>query len=621
MRVLATAGHVDHGKSSLVKALTGTDPDRLAEEKARQMTIDLGFAALSVGGETVGLVDVPGHRDFIGNMLSGVGGIDAALVVIAADEGIMPQTREHLSILSLLEVSHGIVILSKIDLIEDSEWLALVEAEIRDTLRHSTLAQAPIVRVSAALGTGLETLRTAIAALLSELPSRPSNLIPRLPIDRVFTLRGFGTVVTGTLLGGDLPSGIEVQLEPRGLRARVRSLQSFHQVVPLAAAGSRAAVNLAGVSTNDVRRGDVLTLAGHSAATSLCDIQLTLLKEASRPIRHNTAVRVYTGTAALNARVRLLEADTLSPGQTGWAQLLLSEPAAIFDGDRFIVRFPSPPETIGGGKVLSAHPPRTWRRRDPKVLAMFQNGSALTPEMRIARAAQGEIPVRAEIVLSRSGLQAEQFDAALALAVNSRLVIAFPEGLLNADSAAALLHRARILLRQFHTAFPLRLGMPREEFGSRLNLRQPTITHLGALDEEVVIERGIVRMRDHAIQFSTEQERAAQRLLDQMRVQPMSPPSYGEAAALASEAVIRALLDLETLILLQPGLIFLRSSYEQAVAMVRRHIAVNGQITAAECRDQLGTSRKIAIALLEYMDAQGITRRTGEVRVLGPAAR
>jgi selenocysteine-specific elongation factor len=388
MRVIGTAGHVDHGKSTLVRRLTGIDPDRLAEEKAREMTIDLGFAWLKMPDDSVvGIVDVPGHRDFIENMLAGVGGIDAVLLVIAADEGVMPQTREHLAILNLLSIEHGIIVLTKTDMVDDAEWLELVQQEVRDVLQGTTLADAPIVPVSAHTGAGIDALITSLAALLAELPSRPDYGTPRLPIDRVFTMSGFGTVVTGTLTGGALRVGDEVELFPDAVTARVRGLQSYKQSVPLAYPGSRVAVNLSGVDKQRVTRGAVLALPDSLHPSTLVDVWLRFLSDAPRPLFHNAEVKVFAGTTECSAHVRLLNDEQVAPGQDAWVQLRLDRPLALAQGDRYIIRFPSPAETVGGGLIVNPTPAHRWRRFQARVIDDLKTRMAGTPAQRIAHAA------------------------------------------------------------------------------------------------------------------------------------------------------------------------------------------------------------------------------------------
>src|SRR5919201_1774033 len=366
MRVIGTAGHVDHGKSSLIQALTGIDPDRLQEEKARGMTIDLGFAWLRLpNGVEVSIVDVPGHERFIHNMLAGVGGIDIALLVIAADEGVMPQTREHAAILDLLGISNGVVALTKCDLVEQ-DWLDLVQADVEEFLQQTTLAGAPIVPCSATTGDGLDHLREVLQELLARERSRPNTGRPRLPIDRVFTVAGFGTVVTGTLVDGELRIGQEVEVQPGRLRARVRGLQSHKKKVEVAPAGTRTAVNLGGVAVEDLQRGQVLAAPGALQPTRALDARLRTIRDA-HPVRHNAEVTFHTGAAETPARLILLEHDQLQPGQEAWAQLRLQDAVALAKGDLFIIRLPSPSMTIGGGSVVEPHA-RRHRPPQPTVL-------------------------------------------------------------------------------------------------------------------------------------------------------------------------------------------------------------------------------------------------------------
>ncbi|HEX5548837.1 MAG TPA: selenocysteine-specific translation elongation factor, partial [Ktedonobacterales bacterium] len=356
MSCIGTAGHVDHGKSTLVTALTGIDPDRLAEEKARGMTIDLGFAWVTLpSGREASIVDVPGHESFIRNMLAGVGGIDVALLVIAADEGVMPQTDEHLAILDMLRVRSGVVALTKCDLVDD-EWLALVREDIAQRLAPTTLVGSPIIPCSSVTKQGLPELLAALDQAVDAAPIRRDLGRPRLPVDRVFSMAGFGTVVTGTLQEGGLHIGQEVEVQPRGLRARIRGLQAHRHPIEEAEPGGRLAVNLTGIARADLRRGDVVTLPGMFQPTTALDVRLDLLASAPRVLAHNAEVEVYLGAAEVAARVALFDDDELEPGATGWAQIRLAQPLVAARGDRFIVRIPSPSLTIGGGVVVDPHP-------------------------------------------------------------------------------------------------------------------------------------------------------------------------------------------------------------------------------------------------------------------------
>ena len=424
MRVIGTAGHVDHGKSRLVEALTGIDPDRLKEEKEREMTIDLGFAWLTLpSGEPVGIVDVPGHRDFIENMLAGVGGIDAALFVVAADEGVMPQTREHLAILDLLGVRNGVVALTKMDLVEDKEWLELVQLDVTELLEGTVLADAPMVPVSVRTGQGLQALLEELDRLVENVPPRSDLGRPRLPVDRVFTIAGFGTVVTGTLIDGSLQVGQEVEILPQGLKARVRGLQTHKEKIERAVPGSRVAVNLTGVSKDEVQRGDVVTTPGWLRPTTLVDVHLRYLDSATRPLRHNAALKFFSGSAEVMAKGRLLDREAIPPGGDGWVQLRLAEAVALARGDRFIVRQPSPAVTVGGGQVVDPHPRRRYRRFRSEVTARLETLARGSPEEILLQSLEAGQPCQVGTLLERSGLAMEEADQALQQLLDSDQVL------------------------------------------------------------------------------------------------------------------------------------------------------------------------------------------------------
>ena len=506
MYVIGTAGHVDHGKSTLVKALTGIDPDRLREEKEREMTIDLGFAWVALpDGTQLGIVDVPGHRDFIENMLAGVGGIDAALFVVAADEGVMPQTREHLAILDLLGVPGGVIALTKVDMVDDPEWLELVEIELREAVQGTVLADAAIVPVSARMGQGIDILRAALGDFLAHLPPRVDQGHPRLPVDRVFTISGFGTVVTGTLVGGSLHVGDAIELQPDALAGRIRGLQAYKTKLDQAQPGSRVAVNLTGIDKDQVRRGQVLTSPGWLRATTLVDVRFRHLPDASRPLKHNAEVKFFSGAAEAQAHVRLLDADILAPGAEGWVQVRLGEPLALARGDRFILRYPSPGETIGGGVIVDAAPGRRWRRRRPEVIARLETLARGTPAELIAQTLERiGAPARLDALLKRGGLPAEETRAALAQAEAEGLIYALEGGWwLAAPTYGLLLRQLQNELTAFHQAEPLRRGMPREQLRSRLGLeRGPLERILERAHDLVATDADLIWLRGHAVQLN-----------------------------------------------------------------------------------------------------------------------
>ncbi len=624
--VIGTAGHVDHGKSTLVQAMTGIDPDRLAEEKQREMTIDLGFAWLTLpSGRTVGIVDVPGHRDFIENMLAGVGGIDLALLVIAADEGVMPQTREHLAILDLLGVTNAVVALTKIDMVPDPEWLELVALDVSELLDQTALRDAPIVPVSARTGDGLPDLLTALDAALGKQPPRPDLGRPRLPIDRIFTISGFGTVVTGTLTGGSLHVGDEVVIQPRGLHARIRGLQSHKEAISSAQPGSRVAVNLSGVDRGAIQRGDVVTRPGTLRGTTLIDVQFRYLPDAGRPLQHNAEVKFFSGAAESVAHVRLVGNRELLPGEEGWLQLRLAQPLALDKRDRFILRYPSPAQTIGGGVVLDPHPPHRWRRFKPEVIARFETLAAGTPEDLVLHALQGETALTPADLAARTGLAGSAIEAALAALAGEGQVFELLSGSWMALAAwQRLTGRMQAELAAYHQRNPLRLGMPREALRSRLGLSgklfQPFVQR--AVESGILVDAGTaLSLPEHRVTFTPAQQAAIDRLMREFQAQPTTPPATRDAAALVGEDVLAALVEQGRLVQVNEDVLFDADTYAELVRQVEQFIEREGSITVAQARDLFNTSRKYVLALLEHLDSIGVTRRTGDERVLRRATR
>ena len=474
MYVIGTAGHVDHGKSALVQALTGIDPDRLREEKERGLTIDLGFAWLTLpGGTEIGIVDVPGHERFIKNMLAGVGGIDLAVLVIAADEGVMPQTREHLAIIDLLGIEHGVVALTKADLVE-VDFLELAAAEATEAIAGTSIEGAPVVTCSAVTRKGLEDLTAAIEEQLARTPAKRDLGRPRLAIDRVFTMAGFGTVVTGTLMDGALAVGQEVEVQPGAMKSRVRGLQSHGRKVETASPGRRTAVNLAGLAVDDLRRGMVVTALGRLKPANAVDVRLRAVRYLSRPVRHNLSVTFHTGSAEVEGRLVLLDCESVAPGDEAWAQVRLSEPVAVIRGDRFIVRDAN--NTLGGGRVVDTNVRRHRRSHGPTIEAL-EALETESPEELVAIAVARMEPVELSDAVKESGLAEDQARQAVqALVETGELVTLEPAGLAGLPlliTAVGLGQRTdsvRSLLAAYHKQFPLRAGMPREELRSRLKL-------------------------------------------------------------------------------------------------------------------------------------------------------
>lgn len=624
MRVIGTAGHVDHGKSTLIQALTGTHPDRLKEEREREMTIDLGFAFFTLpNGQDVGVVDVPGHRDFIENMLAGVGGIDAVLFVIAADEGVMPQTREHLAILDLLQIQTGVVALTKIDMLDDPEWLNLIEDDVRAALRGTILETAPIVRVSARTRTGLPRLLDALTACLADHPPRPDLGRPRLPIDRVFTMQGFGTIVTGTLSDGHFDLGQEVVIQPDGLRGRVRGLQAHNEKEQHARPGTRTAINLAGVPLEDIRRGEWVTLPGQFTPTQRLDLQLRVLPDVGA-VKHDLEVKFFLGAAEVVGRVRLLGTETLEPGETGWVQIELRDPVIALRGDRYILRRPSPGETIGGGMVMDPHPKGRHKRFDETILARLASLAQGTPEELFLQALTrlGAAPARAILELAALGSDAGQTALESLLATGAVLPLepGSPEGLLTTPTFwETVADRVQKELGAFHRQNPLRTGMPREALKSRLKVETRLFSALmGKLTGEgaVAANETLVWHPTHTVQFTLAQTAAVNRLLARFAASPFSPPSVKEAQTDVGPEVYGALVEGNRLVQVSPEVVFRREDYERLLAGTRQILSKEGEMTVATFRDRFGTSRKYALGFLEYLDAVGVTVRAGDARRL-----
>ncbi|HTK12153.1 MAG TPA: selenocysteine-specific translation elongation factor [Ktedonobacteraceae bacterium] len=661
MSCIGTAGHVDHGKSTLVKALTGIDPDRLAEEKERGMTIDLGFAWLKLpSGREVSIVDVPGHESFIKNMLAGVGGIDAALLVVAADEGVMPQTREHLAILDLLGVSSGVVALTKADLV-DEEWLELVHEEVEEQLKGTTLANAAIQAVSVYTGRGLPELLSALEKVLREAQDRQNIARPRLPVDRVFTLTGFGTVVTGTLLDGSFKSGQEVEILPQGTRTRIRGIQTHKHQVENVGPGSRAALNLANVARNELERGNVVCQPGQMRSTVLCDVRLHILADAAHPLAHNTQVDFYSGAQEISARVRLLDVDELRPGESGWAQLRLSRAAVVAKRDRFIIRIPSPSMTIGGGEIIDVQA-RHHRRHQPQVLDGLERLEQGSPEEQVLAALDRRIAGRGTgksvaggTFQGRTGYELPEIIRQCNLAEDVTLKVL--ETLLSEERVRKigeywfaqrvweeLAEEAVHLVREQHRHYPLRSGLSKEEWRARLHLAPrmanevfsvlATEEKLEAVPEGtiqqatgasassrpgVALPGGLIRVFNFTPRFSEEQQRQIAQIVKRFQENPYTPPERSEVERSIGGEVVSALIEQGRFIKVGTNLLFLREAYEEARERLIVYLQEHGKITVAEARDVLGGSRKYILPLLEQMDALHITRRVGDERVLGQA--
>jgi selenocysteine-specific elongation factor len=615
MYVLGTAGHIDHGKSVLVKALTGIDPDRLREEKERGMTIELGFAWLKLpSGREVSIVDVPGHERFVRHMLAGVGGIDLALLIIAANEGVMPQTHEHLAILDLTGVRRGIVVITKRDLVDD-EILSLVRMEIEELIAPTTIAGAPIVVVSALTGAGLPELVAAIDKLLDTTEPRPDLGRPRLPIDRIFTMAGAGTVVTGTLIDGSLSVGQEVEIVPSGLKSRIRGLQTHKSKIDDAAPGSRVAANLVGVNTTQLRRGDVITRTGWLPPTTLLTVKLKLISYLKRPLRHGAEVSFHSLAAEAMAKVRLLEGDELRPGETTWAQLSLERPLAVIDGDRYIIR--SPIETLGGGGVIDARAKRLRRFRPEVIENLKVRDGGTDAEILMALLETGQ-PLEYSALVSRCHLPAEKATAAIESLIASGRILAAGEGerrmLLTASGWQRLTERTVAAFTDYHKKYPARSGIPRAELGTRLKLGNFTALAVENLIKQSVLveEGGHFHLPSHRVQLTPAQQSKIDVFIKSLAASPYSPPSE----LIPEPDLLNLLVEQGRVVKVSDNVVFAAPVYHEMVGEITTRIKEKGKITLGEVRDMFGTSRKYAQALLEYLDGGKVTRRVGDDRVL-----
>jgi len=608
MYVIGTAGHVDHGKSTLVQALTGINPDRLAEEQKRGMTIELGFAWLTLpSGAEVSLVDVPGHERFIKHMLAGVGGFDAAMLVIAADESVMPQTREHLAILDLLEINHGLVVITKADMV-DAEWLPLVVEDVRRQLSESRLAQAPLVVVSARTGQGMDELRGAMDHLVRQLPPPQRRDEPaRLWVDRVFSVDGFGAVVTGTLLADSLRVGDEVAILPRGLAARIRGIQMHRQRLEVGQPGTRVALNLAGISHNDLRRGDLVVLPQRMTTTQRIDVRLRATHIAPRPIRQGMHLDVFVGAAESACRVTILDGDEIAPGASGFAQLHLVHPIPLWRGDRLILRQASPSITLGGGRVIDPHPARHRRHRRDVIEALTALERA-TPADVCWAVVRGQV-VHIHDIQRQTHLTHEVVMQTMS---TSSKVVLLGEWAIDGDLLNALFTKAEKALHGYTQRYPLRIGMPSEELRRRLDVSIPifdVLLHEWQRDIERVGD-GLLRRVGYCVVLTNQQQRDVQATLTQLRAAPFNPPDV----AIERELLLYMVMTGQV-VEVNDGVIFDATAWHDLYQWIIQTIDQSGSVSVAQLRDRFQTTRKYALAVLEYLDAKRVTRRQDDVRV------
>jgi selenocysteine-specific elongation factor len=595
--------------------MTGIDPDRLREEKERGMTIELGFAWLKLPhGQEVGIVDVPGHERFVKNMLAGVGGIDLALLIVAANEGVMPQTREHLAILDLIGVKRGVVAITKKDLV-DEEMLTLVRMEVEELISTTTIAGAPVIPVSSITKEGIPELLGAIEKQLEKTEPKKDTGRPRLPIDRIFTIAGAGTVVTGTLIDGSLVVGQEVEIVPSGLKSRIRGLQTHKAKEETAQPGSRTAVNLVGLNTSELTRGDVVTRPGWLKPSQLVTVNLKLIAYLKRPLLHGTEVSFHTLAAETMAKVRLLENEALKPGESTWAQFTLEKPLAIIKGDRFIVR--SPMETLGGGGIVDAHAKRL-KRFKPEILANLKARESGTAGEGLAALLETKQPLELSAIAAQANITPADAAAALEELLEDGRAVALGEGekrlYFTSTGWQSLVAKATALLADYHKKYPARDGMPRVELSTRLKLGSYISLAIDNLVRSGLVseDSSHLHLPGHTAKISPAQQAAMDAFLKALDANPFSPP-----ADLKPEPdLLNILIDQAKVVKVSEGIIYSAKAYAEMVDRLKAQIIASGKITLGETRDMFATSRKYAQALLEHLDAQKVTKRVGDDRVI-----
>lgn len=629
--IIGTAGHIDHGKTSLIKALTGRETDRLKEEKKRGISIELGFTYFDLpNGQRAGIIDVPGHERFIKNMLAGVIGIDIVLLVVAADEGPMPQTMEHLAILDLLGIERGFIVLSKTDLVEE-EWLELVEEEVRDKVRGTFLEKSPIVRVSSTKKQGLDQVIHLLEKAAKDIEDKEINQMPRLPVDRSFIVPGFGTVVTGTLLSGSLKIGDEVEAYPSGQISRIRTLQVHEEDAEIAYAGQRVAMNLAGLKREDVDRGSVIAPVGSMEKTRMLDVKIKLLDSLDRPIKNRSRLRIYLGTKELLARLVLLDRDILNPGEEAYAQLRLEEELVAQRKDKFIVRFYSPMFTIGGGVVLEANPrkKRRFNKKDLEELRIKDQGTSLEILEKIIEDRSPSFPTIKDLSLYTSNLEETLIKDIDKLEEAGRLIsfsLTKDKYIIHKNYFKGLREKIEKDLKAYHKKYPLRKGRSKEEI--RGKYLKDASTRLGEAILDRLIEEGYIkqdmehiRLTDFTLSYNEEQKKIKEKIISHLQAQAYMPPKREELIEEIPgdkreiQEVFNSLVNKE-LIRLNEEVFILKDLYHKAVEKIKDYIEENGSITVAEFRDLLDSNRRNALALLEYFDQEKITKREGDKRLL-----
>jgi len=621
--ILGTAGHIDHGKSALVKALTGTDPDRLKEEKERGITIDLGFANLTYpDGLTIGIIDVPGHERLIKNMLAGAGGIDMVLMVVAADEGIMPQTREHLAICEMLGIKRGLIAITKSDLV-DQEWLELVMEEVEEFVRGTFLEATEITPVSSKTGYNIERLKNEIREMALLVEPKPVNGVFRLYVDRVFTLKGFGTVVTGTAMSGSMEIDFPVEILPRRIRTRVRGLQSHGQKIERAYAGQRVAINLQGVDREEIQRGDVIATPDKLIPSYAVDTFVDILKDASiTKIKSGSLLHFHTGSSERTARIIIYEKDELQPGDSTFCQFRFKEPVVVMSGDRFIIRRFSPLITVGGGEILDPTPVKKRKRDALEKLKGLKSGN-IEQRLMIKIRDCGLNGLNRSVIEGWVKAELDVIEDALNALLKKGLVLSIDGKLISKESFENFSGRVISTVERFHKDNPLRLGMQKDSLRAYFKgMGQRPFDALLSLVEDLIVEKDIVRLKNFRISIAEEKRQSMGRILNILEEAGFQPPMKAELAKMLSisEREITELLRILTsegrLVRINDSLFLPVSAYRRMLSLLKDFFRQKTEMSVSEFRDMLNTTRKYALPYLEHLDSSKVTLRVGDMRRL-----
>ena len=633
--ILGTAGHIDHGKTSLVRALTGIDTDRLKEEKARGITIELGFASLELpNGQRLGIVDVPGHEKFVKNMVAGASGIDIVAMIIAADEGVMPQTREHLEICTLLGIRYGLVVMTKADMVEDEEWLELAKEDVADFVRGTFLEGRPVVSVSSTTGKGIPELLKTLQDLADEVPERSSNNLFRLPVDRVFTMKGFGTVITGSLISGKIKVGETIMVYPSGVTSKVRGLQVHNDTLEEAHAGMRTAINFQGLDKAAVNRGDILARPNTLKPSFMVDVSFHYIKSNLRPVKNRTQVRFHTGTSEILGNLILLDREELKPGESTVAQIRMEEPVSLVKDDRFVIRSYSPVRTIGGGVILNPIPEK-HKRFKPEITDGLNSLVHTSPEEIISYhvKSSGVAGLSFSDLILVCNLSEKNLSQALQGLLTGKTIILTDKDqqiYIHRDTSLGIQEQIHRYLSDFHEKMPLKPGMSKEELKSKFplipnsKLFNQTLDRM-VKDNRIVISEDVVRLADHKISLAVDQEKIRDTIMTTYRDSGLAPPYFRDVAKELNmdpqriKDVLIHLVEEGKIIKTKDDLYFDINAIANLKEKLVAFLMQNNEISVTQFKELTGASRKYLIPLIEYFDSKNVTIRIGDIRKLRKA--